>query len=165
MQRIVSAIVNAVLGYIKLWYDAERREAAEWEAKAMRGKMESMKVSDAVSKRLEGLVPTEVATTAKAWNEKARLRGAGLLFILCVFLFLPGCLFTKYVHIEGKWPLIKAPACPTLPAEPRELTVRETILASYATALEVKIDGYNKEAKAHNIVHGYAEADSVARHP
>lgn len=157
MERIVKAIVGAVLGYIRLWYDAERREAAEWEAKAMRGKVESMKASDAVEKRLEGLVPTEIATSAKAWNEKARLRGVGLLLVLCVFL--PGCLFTKYVQIEGKWPLIKAPVCPTIPAEPVELTTREFVLASYATALEVKIDVYNKEAKAHNVEHGYTEVD------
>lgn len=163
MERIVKAIVGAVLNFVKLWYDAERREAAEWEAKAMRGKMESMKASDAAERRMNAVVPPEVTTSAAAWNEKARLRGVGLLLIFLVFL--PGCLFTKYVQIEGKWPLIKAPACPTIPAEPVELTPREFILAGYATALEVKIDAYNKEAKAHNVVHGYMEADSVAEHP
>ena len=151
---MLGAIVKALLGFFKLWYDGERREAAEWEAKAMRGKVESIKTSDAVERRIGIATPLEVPTTAAAWNKKAR-RGAGLLLLLC--FILPGCLFTKYVHIEGKWPVIGAPARPMIPSEPIELTVRERILVGYSMVLEVKIDVYNKEARAHNVEHGYTE--------
>jgi hypothetical protein len=162
METVIGAIVKAVLSYFKLWYDGERREAAEWEAKAMAAKMESMKMIDRIEREVNAAIPDAVISTAAAWNEKARLRGAGLLLLLC--LVLPGCLFTKYVTIEGEWLTIDVPVCPTLPAEPKDFTPRETILATYANTLDTRVLKYNTAARAHNIQYGYtSEGDSNGR--
>ena len=153
MEGIIGAIVKAVLSFFKLWYDGERREAAEWEAKAMAAKMESMKDTARVEREINSALPDAVVKTAAAWNEKARLRGAGLLLLFC--LVLPGCLFTKYVYVAGQWPIIEAPAMPLLPEEPPDFTPRELVLVDYAGKLDAKIVTYNASARAHNIKHGY----------
>lgn len=159
MEAIVGAIVKALLNFFKLWYDAERREAAEWEAKAMRGKIESMKTTAKVEKRINAALPMEAVTTAAEWNRKARMGGVGLLLLVC--LLMPGCLFTKYVYIEGQWPVIEMPQYPTVPADPPEFTPRECILVGYATVLEARIRLYNVEAHAHNVKHEYEEVRDV----
>ncbi len=160
MEKLVSLIIKSLLGFFKLWYDAERREAAEWEAKAMRGKMMSMKTTAKVEKRINAALPKEAVTTAAAWNARARVGGAGLILFLC--LSFSGCLFTKYVYVEGQWPVIAVPAPPRLPVEDTAIPGRVlSMLGGYAMLLEARIDAYNKEAHAHNVKHGYEEAADV----
>jgi hypothetical protein len=72
-----------------------------------------------------------------------------------------GCLFTKYVYIESQWPVIEKPTMPVLPEEPMQFTPREVLLADYANGLTLRLIRYNAAARAHNIEHGYEEAEDV----
>ena len=155
MEKIITAIVKALLSFFSLKWEAAEREAAEWEAKAMRGKLDSIKRADAVEARIEAVVPTRIATNAASWN--ARATSTLLLLIAC--LFFTGCPFVKYVYIEGRWPVVSVPDRPVVPDEPLEFTPRETTLVGYAQVLEMKIGAYNEAAKWHNEEHGYSDPE------
>ncbi|KKM57641.1 hypothetical protein LCGC14_1550520, partial [marine sediment metagenome] len=72
---------------------------------------------------------------------------------------LSGCLFTKYVYVEGQWPEIKVPDRPVVPEDPPELTAREQIIVGYVEVLEFRIIAYNRAASRHNTRHGYIDPE------
>lgn len=82
------------------------------------------------------------------------------LVVLSVFLLtVAGCwppkLFTRYIYVEDKKPLIEKPDRPDLPENPPTFTEREQILVNYTVSLEALIDEYNEWAVEENIENEY----------
>jgi len=149
-------LLEVLFSFLKTWWDAEQREASEWEAKARAGQIEAMKNVRQVSNRIDAAeIKGTASNSVRTWNEKAR--GAALPGLLFLALSCCGCPFTKYVYVEGPWPVITAPARPVLPEDPPGFTDREMLLVNYSQALETKIGAYNTEALSHNVKHGYTD--------
>ncbi|RQW76721.1 MAG: hypothetical protein EHM14_15955 [Methanothrix sp.] len=146
------SLLKVLLGFLKTWYDGERKEALEWESKALKGQQDSMKEARVVEKMLEAARHLKTPS-AQEWNRKA----VPAILPLLVLVLLSGCsLFTKYVTVPGMWPEFPAVERPQIPG-PEEWGVREAILAGYASALEAQIAAYNGAAKAHNLKYGYTD--------
>jgi hypothetical protein len=154
-------LLEVLVSFLKTWWDAEQSEAHEWEAKARAGQVEAMKNVRQVEKRIDAAAVEGTASNAvRAWNEKARgAAPTGLLLLLAVGLCCPGCLFTKYVYVEGPWPVIAVNPRPALPEDPPNFSDREVILVDYAKHLEGKVRAYNVEAQKHNVKHGYNDPE------
>jgi len=154
------AIIDGLIRLLYTWWKAEQAEAREWEAKARAGQVEALKNVRLVEKRIDAAAELGSATlTVRAWNEKARGVAPPGLLILVACLLSCGCLFTKYVYIEGPWPVLQVDTPPALPEDPPNFSNREVILVNYAQHLEGKVRAYNVEARRHNEEHGYSDPE------
>ena len=163
MDKVIAAIVKAVLGYIAMWLTAKKAERLEIKIK----QIESDVKSRDIERKLAKILNSDLSDLSKADRQKAMSqlmkdraspaawnRGKTAKFIPILFFMLAilaqGCLY-----YEGRWPVIPEAQRPLVPDEPLEWTLRETTLSTYAGSLEDLIGGYNAEAKKHNDENGF----------
>ena len=148
MEKIIQAIVSAVLNYLGLWYEREKAEADEWTVCALEAAKVSAVDADALSAKLGEASPVG-AESPTAWNR------AITVTLLLLSLSLSGCI-VKTVYVEAKMPTIDRPVRPTL-VDVGPFSNRERRLALYAAILEAQIDAYNQAALMINLENGYGE--------
>lgn len=149
LTAILKPLFDSLLGALKGWYEDERKSELEWAAKSHEARMDAFGDTLKVEHRIAKKQP-EKAVTPSAWNK-------GVPVILLIAVLQQGCLFTKYIHDSGPWPVIDRPARPRVSEKPAEWGARERILRDYALELEARVDAYNAEACAHNRKHDYPE--------
>jgi hypothetical protein len=149
LTAILGTLFKEIIGYVGLWIERDRAEAARWDAATAKAKVESMKMVEKQEQAfVEAAKPLPVVTTKPSlW-----LTGGALLLVLC----FPGCcLFGRNTYVEGKRPILTVPERTALPAGPDEWSPRELALVAYIESLERVLKAYNDQAKAHNTKNGY----------
>lgn len=148
MEKILQAIVGAMLNWAKLWFQEEKAKADEWNAKSAVAMLASVKSAEKMKLEIKS-VEVKVPATPAAWNA-----GKALLLSI-IFLLLSGCI-VRTVFVESKFPVIERPARPQVSGTPG-WTEREIIIIDYAIHLETEIDTYNELALEHNRRNGYGD--------
>ena len=153
-------IITAVLGFVANiftgWFSNEKKIEAEWKSRTYEAKMKSYRSSDKAEREIKKAKPVETPKNARAWNRGVGRVAVPLLFLFLI-LFLSGCtLFTRYVEVADRKPIIEIPERPELAEEP-EFNEREVKLVNYAVELETKLTKYNEWANEENIKNGYTE--------
>jgi len=164
LEKVLKSILSGILGYIRMWYEAEKAKAAEWNAEARKAQMESMKRTPGYEARIK-TTPVPTAETPGDWNAGASDAAGGhsltiVALLFTVMLLNSGCI-VRTVYVESKWPYLVRPGRPLLSAEPVEWTSREVLLKDYALTMEARIDEYNKLAREKNIASGYETPDNA----
>ena len=157
LASIFGSIFKVGLGFLKDLYKEEKAKEYEWAAKTNEARLESVKDAEKMTLKIKATKPIEIAATPGAWNSGVGLESSSLtlaaVLLVCI-LFLPGCMFTRFVYKEAKLPIIEAPGRPALATTP-PFSEREKKLIGYAQQLETKIGAYNKAAKEHNAKNGF----------
>lgn len=150
MEKLLTSLLNAVLGYIAMWLETKNAERLEVKIKQIESSVKAKAIERKLAKKLdEGLNGKPTTTSPAAWNRGKTAKFVPVIFFLLAIL-IQGCLY-----YEGRWPVIPEAQRPLVPDEPLEWTTRETILSTYAGSLEDLIGGYNAEAKKHNDENGF----------
>lgn len=164
IKPIASALFETLVDWFKSWYEQERREAAEWSAKAREHQMDSMKEGIALERKLkeEMVKPVEVVSLeewnkeAKERNEKNRVVATTLpVLLFCLFL-LSGC-FRFFTAAPEYKPEIPAPPIPELSSTAPINNSDFQKLLIHIKKLHNVLDVYNEAARKSNIENGYTK--------
>lgn len=157
-ETIISVVGSLIADIFTGWFKAEKKVEAEWKSRTLEGKLESYRKSDKVEKEIRKAKPVVVPKTASEWNRGVG-RVAAPILLLFLILILSGCsLFTRYVQVADRKPIIETPERPVLEEDP-PFNERETKLVNYAVDLETRITKYNEWANKENIENGYTEPE------
>jgi hypothetical protein len=149
LTAILGTLFKEVIGYVGLWIERDRAEAARWDAMTAKAKVESIKMVEKQEAAFDAAAaPAPLVTTKPSlW-----MTGGALLLALC----LPGCcLIGRNTFSEGKRPILTLPERTALPAGPDEWSPREQALVGHIESLERVLKAYNDQAKGHNSKNGY----------
>lgn len=155
LNQIIKVVLGFFADYVKMWYDGEKKAEAEWNAKTREGQLRSVIDADKIEVAISTVKPV-VPATPSGWNAG---RAVSVLVLGLLLVSLSGCtLFTRYVYVADKKPVIDLPDRPVLSDDP-PFTEREKKLVTYAVDIESKTRTYNEWAHEQNRTNGYEERD------
>ncbi len=159
---VLKSLFSSVLGYIRLWYEQEKAQAAEWNAESRKAQLESVKDAARAADTIK-TAPIPKADKVSDWNAGATgARSLTIIAFLFALVWLNSGCIVRTVYVQSKWPYLARPERPLLPPEPEEWTPRETLLKDYALMMEGRIDAYNKLAREKNVENGYEDPSPPA---